>query len=135
MAQAINLHVTEKGEDPSDYVLNAFGGAGPLHAYDIAKYLGIKNIIIPNRAGVLSSFGFLISNIGIEKNYSFIHKVEQIDDSQIKIKIENCKKDILKHLKYSRITESDINIEVFLEMRYEGQGFDIPIKIGEKINK
>ena len=42
MAQAIKLHVTEKGEDPRDYVLNAFGGAGPLHAYDIAKYLGIK---------------------------------------------------------------------------------------------
>ena len=135
MAQAIKLHVTEKGEDPRDYVLNAFGGAGPLHAYDIAKYLGIKKIIIPNRAGILSSYGFLISNIGIEKNYSFIHKLEQIDDSQIKIKIENCKKDILRHLKYSKITESNIKIEVFLEMRYEGQGFDIPVKIKDNINK
>jgi len=135
MAQAIKLHVTEKGEDPRDYVLNAFGGAGPLHAYDIAKYLGINNIIVPNRAGILSSYGFLISNIGLEKNYSFINKLDKLDDTQIKLKIENCKKDILKHLKYSNIKESDIKIEVYLEMRYEGQGFDIPVRIKDNINK
>lgn len=57
MADAIRTISVEDGADPSDYALLAFGGAGPLHACDIAERLGISEIIIPAEAGVLSAYG------------------------------------------------------------------------------
>src|SRR5439155_14216382 len=61
MAAATRMHLAEKGRDPREYTLMAFGGAGPVHAYALAKRLRISRIVIPAGAGVMSAFGFLVA--------------------------------------------------------------------------
>src|SRR5262249_38941227 len=55
------MHVTERGGDPSRPVLIAFGGAGPVHVTNLAAKLGIRRIVVPMRAGVLSAFGLVLA--------------------------------------------------------------------------
>ena len=59
MAAAVRMHVTERGGNPQDATLVAFGGAGPVHAYSLARKLRIDRILVPLRAGVLSALGLL----------------------------------------------------------------------------
>ena len=134
MSQAIKLHVTEKGEDPREFILYAFGGAGPLHAYDICTSIGIKTIIVPNRAGILSSYGFLSSQVGLEKYYTYIKLLKDVKLLHLKQFISKNTKDIFKLIKFSKIKEEDFIIDIYLEMRYEGQGFDLSIKINNNIS-
>ena len=61
MARAAKVHCLERGKDPRDYVLVAYGGAGPVHAWQIAATLGIRRILYPLHAGAMSALGFLVA--------------------------------------------------------------------------
>jgi N-methylhydantoinase A/oxoprolinase/acetone carboxylase beta subunit len=61
MAGAVRMHVVERGGDPARATLVAFGGAGPVHAYNLAAKLDVRQIIVPLRAGVLSALGLLMA--------------------------------------------------------------------------
>jgi N-methylhydantoinase A len=61
MALAAKMHIVEKGGDPLKTTLVAFGGAGPVHAYSLAKKLGMPKVLIPLRAGVASALGFFVA--------------------------------------------------------------------------
>ena len=61
MASAAKVYVAEKGEDPSSCAIVAFGGAGPVHASDLARRIGSRTILVPPRAGVASAFGMLVA--------------------------------------------------------------------------
>jgi N-methylhydantoinase A len=61
MAAAARVHFAEKGEDPGEYVMLAFGGAGPVHAAGLAHKLGIHEVVIPVSAGIFSALGFFTS--------------------------------------------------------------------------
>src|SRR3989442_705045 len=63
MSRALRLVSVERGRDPREYTLIAFGGAGPLHACDLAGELGIRRIVIPVHPGLFSAFGLLTSEI------------------------------------------------------------------------
>ena len=127
MSQAIKLHVTELGEDHRQSILYAFGGAGPLHAYDICKKLQISSFIVPNLAGILSAYGFLTSHISIEKNFSYISLLDTISLIELNSFIDQCKRQTYNSLDNHSRDISLLEFSSFLEMRYEGQGFDILI--------
>ena len=61
MAAAVRMHVTERGGNPEAATMIAFGGAGPVHAYNLARKLHIQKLIVPLRAGVLSALGLLVA--------------------------------------------------------------------------
>ena len=61
MAAAVRMHVTERGGNPEAATMVAFGGAGPVHAYNLARKLHIQKLIVPQRAGVLSALGLLVA--------------------------------------------------------------------------
>lgn len=61
MAAAVRMHVTERGGNPEAATMVAFGGAGPVHAYNLARKLGIRRLMVPLRAGVLSALGLLVA--------------------------------------------------------------------------
>jgi N-methylhydantoinase A/oxoprolinase/acetone carboxylase beta subunit len=66
MAAAIRIHMAEKGVDPSRFTVVAFGGAGPVHAYALARRLGTSRILIPPGAGIASAFGLLVSPVSFD---------------------------------------------------------------------
>lgn len=77
MVNAIKLISVNKGHDPRDYTLMAFGGGGGMHACFLAKELGIKKVVIPNNSGVFSALGMLLTDI--RKDY---FKTEVFDIKQ-----------------------------------------------------
>ena len=68
MVNALKLVSVHRGYDPRDFTLVAFGGAGPLHAADIALNMGIRNVLVPPRPGILSALGLLVLFGVVKKN-------------------------------------------------------------------
>ena len=129
MAQAAQLHVTESGEDPRDYTLLAFGGAAPLHAFDVARALGIRKVILPRRAGVLSAFGFLTARVGFEQVQSFLSTTAELDTTALVRLAETLKAKAIESLASGGVAPQDMSFEFMLDMRYQGQGYDIQVGI------
>ena len=129
MAQAAQLHVTELGEDPRDYTLVAFGGAAPLHAFDVARALGIRQVVLPQRAGVLSAFGFLTARVGLERVQSFLSSVAELDVAALLAVMEDLKRKAVHTLASGGVAEEATHFAFALDMRYRGQGYDVQVPI------
>ena len=65
MVRAVRVVSVERGYDPSEFTLMAFGGAGPLHACEVARDMGIKQVLIPPSPGTLCSLGLLMADTQI----------------------------------------------------------------------
>ena len=78
MASAARVHIAEHGKDPRRYALLCTGGAGPVHAYYVAKKLGLKRLIAPRGAGVASALGLLIAPARVDRVATVAREMEQI---------------------------------------------------------
>src|SRR5207244_6981154 len=79
MVAALKVHVAERGHDPSRYALLAFGGAGPVHAYELARALKIGRIVSPLAAGATSALGFLATPVSFEFARSFVSRLDALE--------------------------------------------------------
>ena len=79
LASAIRLVSIEQGHDPRDFVLFAFGGAGPLHAVELARELGIPKVLVPRFPGITSALGCLLSNLRHDYVHSLWRPLAEID--------------------------------------------------------
>ncbi|PIC63632.1 methylhydantoinase [Sporosarcina sp. P13] len=127
MANAIREKTIQKGADPREFSLVAFGGAGPLHAIDVARELKIPEIIIPAYPGINSATGLLTTDL----KYDVIKTEFMLSDS-LNLSIlnkdfqsleEGLKKQLLKDL----VEEENISMQRFVECRYIGQGYELRV--------
>ena len=79
MAAATRMHLAEKGRDPRRYTLVAFGGAGPVHAYNLARLLKMRRVVVPFGAGVASALGFLVAPPATDMVRSYVARIERLD--------------------------------------------------------
>ncbi|WP_298477771.1 hydantoinase/oxoprolinase family protein [uncultured Maribacter sp.] len=131
MANAARVHVLEKGMDPRHFNMIGFGGAGPVHAFGVAKLLNTKRLIIPVGAGVTSALGFLVSPVASEKIHSFISEIEEIDWKEVNTFLAEMEQSGYAFLAQSGIDKKEATVERVVEMRYSGQGHEITIEIPE----
>ena len=125
---AIQLVSTERGRDPRDYVLVPFGGAGPLHAARVAEELGIRTILVPPNAGVLSAYGLLTSD--------FLQYETQTRRIPLDADAPGLVREVFSQLR-DQATASFQNLGVTgklhftrsLDMRFIGQAFEITVDI------
>ena len=119
----------EKGIDVRQCSLLAFGGAGPLHAADLARELNMKEVIVPPLAGVFSALGILLADIKIDLNQSLLSPLGDEAIEQIENILNGFRKRALDSLKKQGITDKDIGKKkIFfpmLDMRYQGQSFHL----------
>ncbi|HAW46578.1 MAG TPA: hydantoinase [Roseovarius sp.] len=128
IVRAIQKVSTERGKDPRRFTLVAFGGAAGLHAARVAQELNIGRVLVPVNAGVLSAIGLLSSD---HVHYTVAtHRCALSEENlgQIKDVIATLKTDAQNYLEKEGVTGEPI-FEVFLEMRYVGQAFEISVKI------
>lgn len=128
MALAGKIHIAERGGDPLRTVLVAMGGAGPVHAYGLAKKLKTHKVIIPLRAGVASSIGFFCAPFSYEMVHTYRAGLEDLALSDIIDAFARMKKNAAKYLP-KRKDASEITYDLLMDMHYVGQGFDISIKL------
>ena len=125
MARAIKVISVEKGFDVRDYTLVSFGGAGGLHACELAQSLLIKKILVPKNAGVLSALGMTVADIVKDYSKSVLLKVKEKGYREIlnlfKPLISQGMKDVLSE----GIRKSSITVENSVDMRYVGQSHEL----------
>ena len=131
MAAAAKTHIAEKGGNPRIVPIVAFGGAGPVHAYGLARKLGAPRLLVPPNAGVGSALGFFTAPRAFDLLRS--HKVS-LGDAHFD-EIENIFRDLeaeaSKILKKEAM-EKEIQFERSLDMRFVGQGAETSVPISER---
>jgi N-methylhydantoinase A/oxoprolinase/acetone carboxylase beta subunit len=131
MAAAAKTHIAEKGGNPKVATIVAFGGAGPVHAYSLAKKLGAPRLLVPPNAGVGSALGFFTAPRAFDLLRS--HKVSLGSANFLDIEkiFRELEADATKILK-KEATEKDIKFERSLDMRFVGQGAETNVPLTER---
>jgi N-methylhydantoinase A/oxoprolinase/acetone carboxylase beta subunit len=131
MAAAAKTHIAEKGGNPKIVTVAAFGGAGPVHAYGLAKKLGAPRLIVPPNAGVGSALGFFTAPRAFDLVRS--HKVPLADASFADIEkiFRELEADGEKTLKKAGKDEA-VRFERSLDMRFVGQGSETNVPLAER---
>ncbi len=129
MGRALRRVSIERGYDPQEFVLICFGGAGALHACSLAKELEIKEILIPKLAGGFSAFGLLFSPP--LKDFSQTVWVTAKEKGKLLEHIERLKDLAYSHMENLGFKRDLLLHEIFLDMRYRGQGFELTIPYSE----
>jgi len=130
MAAAAKTHIAEKGGNPKVVTLAAFGGAGPVHAYGLAKKLGAPRIIVPPNAGVGSALGFFTAPRAFDLVRSHKVGLEVADFGEIEEIFKEMESEGTKTLMKSG-AEEKISFERSVDVRFVGQGSETNIPISE----
>ncbi|WP_411279662.1 hydantoinase/oxoprolinase family protein [Gemmatimonas sp.] len=131
MARALRRVSVERGVDPRDVPLIAFGGGGPLHACGLAERLGMRQVIVPPHAGVLSAVGLALAPERRESLVSVMQRVDALSTASLGA--------LLEAQAHELRTDDDehnagaLDLRWWLRARYEGQGYelDIPVQPGD----
>jgi N-methylhydantoinase A/oxoprolinase/acetone carboxylase beta subunit len=127
MEKAIRVISIERGYDPRNFSLFSFGGAGAMHAADIASDLKIANVLVPKNAGVLSAIGLLMADCIQDYSKSVLKLAEKIKEKELNKLFHELRIRSLKSLKKEGFKEPSIQIYPFLDLRYMGQSYEITI--------
>jgi len=125
MAGAVRLSLFEKGADPAGFVLAAFGGAGGLHACDIAEELEIDRILFPLGASTLSARGILMSDLRHDLMHSELMLAGADAQERLAIAVSALREKSAALLGAEGIAETERRVEISADMRYRGQAFEI----------
>ena len=133
MAGAIRLMSVKRGHDPRDFALVAFGGAGPLHAVELARELGIPEVIVPFRPGLGSAMGVL----HVEVRHDFVRSIfatnERFDVAEINDAFATLEERARARLVRDGVAADDVVLRREIDVRYYGQvsgGLTLTVKAG-----
>jgi N-methylhydantoinase A len=127
MALAIRTSAVERGHDPRKFTLVAFGGAGPVHAYEVARHLGIRRILCPPAAGVTSALGFLVSPFSIDLSRTYAGRLGELDWSQVRRRFDEMEEQARALLRRGGADSASVRFGRRVDMRYAGQGYEVPV--------
>jgi N-methylhydantoinase A len=131
MAAAAKTHIAEKGGNPNIVTISAFGGAGPVHAYGLAKKIGAPRILVPPLAGVGSALGFFTAPVAFDLTRSHRVTLEDADLKEIENLFQELEKEGAGILQQAGKDETII-FERTLMMRFVGQGAETDLPVEQK---
>ena len=124
MMRAVRAVTTYRGRDPRDFTLFAFGGAGGLHAVDLARVLRIKEVVVPLAAGVFSAVGLLYSNLEVNETAPLLTLIESVPLDIAEQTFGNLENKITKIIGGDK---SEIEFTRFADVRFKGQAYEITV--------
>jgi N-methylhydantoinase A len=127
MARAIRAVTVERGRDPRDMTIIAFGGGGPLHAVDVARILGVRKVIAPVMSGVFSAAGMLTADV--EHNFvrSALKKLAEITPAWVSQRAEALAREGREALAKEGYSGANAELRFAADLRYLGQSSDLTI--------
>ena len=123
MAQAVRVVTVERGIDPRHLALVPFGGAGPLHAAQIADELGMRRVLVPVASGVLSAFGLVVAERRRDLVESVLLAGDELTTSRIAEAVDR-----LADRGREELHAAEPAVRVTYDLRYEGQAFELPVE-------
>lgn len=127
MARALRVISVERGHDPRGYELLSFGGAGGLHACELAELLGMTRVLLPQRAGVLSAEGMLASEPGRDLVSAVLAPMSALGDAEIEERFGALERDAAAQLTAEGQDAAALRFVRRMELRYHGQSAGIMI--------
>ncbi|HTW51494.1 MAG TPA: hydantoinase/oxoprolinase family protein [Stellaceae bacterium] len=129
MANAISSRTVQKGLDPRDFVLVAFGGAGPLHGAEVARALGIPEIVVPAYPGITSAVGLLTTNLQYDAVRTEFQIGAEIDLDRLNSDYAAMQADLARQLAADGVPPDDAAFERAGDLRYVGQGYELRVPV------
>lgn len=127
MQSGLRLHMTQKGCDPRDFALFAFGGAGPLHAVEVAEELGIPKIVIPPHPGISCAIGLLLSDIKHLYLQSFPASLEAADPPALEVGYAGLMERALADAGTEGFAAGELAYLRQMDLRYRHQGYELTV--------
>ncbi len=121
MANAALVHLLEKGYDPRRYGLLASGGAGPIHAFGVARQLGTTDVIIPSGAGVTSALGLLLAPLMSRRSRPHVERISDLDYERANALLADLEQEARSELERSGVTLTEMIVRRTVDLRYRGQ--------------
>jgi N-methylhydantoinase A len=129
MERALRVVSVERGHDPRDFSLVAYGGAGPLHAAELAAELDVPRVVVPRSAGVLSALGLLISDEVYEDGVSAVRPWSEVGPDDLTERFESLAADRRERLADEGYPPERRRFERAVDLRYRGQSFDLRVPL------
>jgi N-methylhydantoinase A len=129
MANAARVHIAEHGKDPRHYVLLATGGAGPVHAYSVARKLGLARLLVPPAAGVASALGLLIAPARVDRVATIARELGQLDWPSLERACMRLESDARAVLSETGLDPAAAQIDRLADMRYVGQASELVVPL------
>ena len=125
MEEAIKAISTMRGHDLRDFMLLAFGGAGPVHAARMARDLGMAGVIVPLYPGVFSALGLLMSDVKHDYIRSRMTPISALTPDDVNAVFAHLETQARDDLRRDGFADNEIRIERALDLRYAGQGYEV----------
>src|SRR3954469_5119008 len=130
MVRAIRAVSVERGHDPRNFALLPFGGAGPLHATDVAKSLGIRRSLVPFAPGILCAQGLIVSDLRETFVRTAVTPLEEKRREEIRSRIGGLKAQADAWFQAEHVEPANRSIDIVLDARYVGQNFELALGLG-----
>jgi N-methylhydantoinase A len=128
MHAALRVVSVERGHDPREFGLVAFGGAGPMHANALGRLIRSRSVIVPPTPGVMSAFGFLTSDIQNEFPETYLRTAEETPATELKTTVEGLIAQADDWLDGEGVGEEDKRFDLYADCRYHLQNIQIPCR-------
>ena len=125
MAAAARIHGIERGKDLRAYPLFAFGGAGPVHCWQVAKILKVPRILLPFGAGAMSAYGLLAAPLAFDFVRTRHERLDAPDWTAVNRLLEEMEAEGRERLSRAGVAAADVSVKRVAEMRYLGQGHEV----------
>ena len=129
MAGALRVVSVQRGYDPRDFALVAFGGAGPMHANAVAKVMGSFPVLVPPAPGLLCATGDLVADFRNEFARTVSRTVDRVTGEELRGILEELGKEAREWLARENIPPDRQRLAFNVDMRYYRQGYEIPVEI------
>jgi N-methylhydantoinase A len=130
MSRAIRSMSTERGYDLASFCLFAYGGAGPLHAVEVAEECGIPVVVVPREPGTMCARGMLLADISFDFVRSIIATADAACWSKVLATFEELRREADAWLASERVDPSRREFRCTIDARYEGQNFEVQVPLG-----
>ncbi len=131
VTRAMRLVSVERGYDPRDYTMCAFGGGGPLHAALVAEDLGVDAVIVPPHAGLFSAYGLLTADFRRDYVLTEPMPVRGASPDRIREILATLRRNADEDYARMGLEPSGLSVSYSVDMRYVGQGHDLNVPLGE----
>jgi len=128
IVRAIQVISTERGYDPRDSVMVPYGGAGPLHAAQVARDLGVKKIVVPPNAGVISAYGLIASDFIQFETLTRRFRLEPAAVTSVQQVFTEMRTRALERAASMHLGD-EFTLSLIAEMRFVGQAFEVPVEL------
>src|SRR5688572_23154330 len=129
MIRAIKAVSTERGRDPREFALFAFGGNGPVFACGMAQALGIRRIVVPPSAGLFSSFGLLYADVEHHYSRTFRRLLRRSDLHEIEKAWDALATQALEQLAASGFSDERARLRRSAALHYHGQTYELTVQL------